>query len=512
MLLGTPTNFGSLETPILDRRSWYLGGFIQDDWNIRPGLTLNLGLRWETDTPMKDLNARMNSFDPHAINPVSGTPGVVRFVGVDGWPLLPFETDWNNFGPRIGFAWRPFGLTKTVVRGGYGIFYAHPYDRGSPTAASLGYQISSSLQTQDDGTPIPYKLSQEIPIVRDKQLELNAGFGAVPLNVATNTDVVYFDPKKRTGYSQQFNLQIQRELPGNMVAEIGYIGNLSRKLPGANLNTNQIPPQLLGPGAGRLQRPFPQFSNVSIASPSLGVSSYNAGMVKVEKRFSRGVNLLSTYTWSKFLENTTGGGSTLGDRGAVYSNYYNRRADWGPAENDIRHRFTFSSSFHLPIGKGKRFLSNHPARILFGNWSVSTVTSIQSAAPFTVHTTNNNTRAFSAGAQRADVLRDPNLPRDVRTLNRWFDTEAFAQPLEYNFGNQGVNLLRGDNIMKINASIIRSFNVGERRQLRFRGELFNALNHPDFGLAGRTFEGRGFGTVTTAYPARRVQVGLTLSY
>jgi len=250
---------------------------------------------------------------------------------------------------------------------------------------------------------------------------------------------------------------------------------------------------------------------VSIASPSLGVSNYNAGVVKVEKRFSRGVNLLSTYTWSKFLENTTGGGNTLGDRGAVYSNYYNRRADWGPAENDIRHRFTFSSSFHLPIGKGKRFLSNHPLRVVLGNWSVSTVTSIQSAAPFTVHTTSNNTQAFSAGAQRADVLRDPNLPRGERTLNRWFDTEAFAQPPQYNFGNQGVNLLRGDNIVKINASIIRSFNLGERRQLRFRGEMFNALNHPDFGLAGRTFEGRGFGTVTSAYPARRIQLGLTLT-
>jgi len=512
MLLGSPTNFVSRQTPVLDRRSWYLGGFIQDDWNLQPGLTLNLGLRWETDTPMRDVNRRMNSFDARAINPVSGTPGVVRFVGLDGWPLQPFPSDWNNFGPRFGFAWRPLGMKKTVVRGGYGIFFAHPYDRGAPTVASLGYEISLSLQTQDDGTAVPYKLSQEIPIVRDKAPVLDATFGAVPLDRPTTTNVEYFDPGKRTGYSQQFNLQIQRELPGALVTEIGYLGNLSRKLPGADLNTNQIPPALLGPGAGRLQRPFPQFSNVTIASPSLGISSYHAGVLKVEKRFARGVNLLSTYTWSKFIENTTAGAGTLGDRGAVYSNFYNRRADYGPAENDIRHRFTLASSYQLPFGRGRRFLRTHPARVLLGGWSLSTVTAIQSAAPFTVHTTSNTTQAYSAGALRADVLYDPNLPRGVRTLTRWFDTEAFAQPPTYQFGNQGVNILRGDNIVKVNCSIIRSFNVAERKQLRFRGEFFNLLNHPDFGLPARTFEGRGFGTVTTAYPARRVQVGLTLSY
>ena len=113
MLLNALSNFSQSATPILDRSSWYLAGFVQDDWTVRPGLTLNIGLRWETDTPFVDSKNRYNSFDPNAINPVSGTPGTIKFPGLNGWPSQPYNPDWNNFGPRFGFAWRPFGWAKT---------------------------------------------------------------------------------------------------------------------------------------------------------------------------------------------------------------------------------------------------------------------------------------------------------------------------------------------------------------------------------------------------------------
>ena len=116
-------------TDPLDRYSYYLAGYAQDDWKIHHDLTLNLGLRWETDTPITDRNNRMNGFDMQAVNPVSGTPGVVRFAGLDGCPSNPYETDRNNFGPRFGFAWKPFGSRKTVVRGGFGLSFAHPLTR-----------------------------------------------------------------------------------------------------------------------------------------------------------------------------------------------------------------------------------------------------------------------------------------------------------------------------------------------------------------------------------------------
>ena len=513
LLLGLLSQFQQRGTPMLDRHSWYLSGFVQDDWTVHRGLTLNIGLRWETDTPMADANDRFNMFDTKAINPVSGTPGVVKFAGVNGWRKQPWDPDWNNFGPRFGFAWRPFGLQKTVVRGGYGIFYSHPFDKGSPTAASLGFENSTTIVTNDNGVALPYSLSGGVPPTPTDKVVLDDSFGAMPLSQSATTAVTFFETNRRIGYSQQFNLQIQREFRGQTLVEVGYLGSVARKLPSDDLSINQVPPQLVGPGVGRAQRPYPQFSGVSVAVPTLGVSSYNAGVAKLQKRFSRGVNILATYTFAKLLDNCGSmGGGVLGDENSPYSNFYNRRADYGPAENDIRHRFTWSSVYQLPFGRGRAFLALHPLRHLVGNWSLGTVVTWQSGPPVTVRTQTNTTQASSAAAQRADVIRDPNLPSDQRTIYRWFDTDAFRQPATYQFGNQGVGLVRADGRVNINTSFIRNFNVTEGKQLQFRGEMFNIINHPNFGLPAHIFEGPGFGIISSARPARQIQFGLRLTF
>jgi hypothetical protein len=513
LMLGVPTNFQQRETPLLDRRTTYLGGYVQDDWTVRDGLTLNFGVRWETDTPLKDLNNRLNGFDQDAINPISGTRGVVKFAGVDGYRTQMYDADLNNFGPRFGFAWRPFGVTRTVLRGGFGIFYAHPFDRAVANVATLGYERSSALVLQDNTLGIPYTMGGGLPLRPLQSGVLDDSFGAVPLSQAPNQAVTFFETNRRTGYSQQFNLQVQHELAGRVMVELGYIGNLSRKLGSDNISINQIPPEVLGPGrTGRLYRPFPQFSNVSILAPSFGVSSYHAGVLKIQKRFSQGFNLLSTYTWSKFLDNSSGGGATLGDEGAAYSNFYNRRADWGPSENDVRHRFTFASVYQVPVGARRRYLRENPLRYVIGDWSLSSVMTIQTGAPITVQTQTNSSQANSAGAQRADVLRDPNVPGEQRTIQRWFDTTAFAQPALYTFGNQGVGLIRADGRININASVMRNFPIAERKQLQFRGEFFNLPNHPNFGNPAHQFEGAGFGIVNSARPGRQVQLGLRLTF
>lgn len=512
LLLGVPTNLAQRETPLLDRRTTYLGWFVQDDWTVRDGLTLNFGLRWETDTPLKDLNNRLNGFDQYAINPVTGGPGVVKFAGVNGFRSTMFDADLNNYGPRFGFAWRPF-RKQTVLRGGFGIFYAHPFDRAVANVATLGFERSSTLVLQDNILGVPYTMGGGLPLRPLESGKLDDSFGAVAPGQVPNQAVTFFEPYRRTGYSQQFNLQIQHELPGAMVAEISYIGNLSRKLGSDNMSINQIPPWILGPGfTGRQYRPYPQFSNVQIIAPSLGVSSYHGGMAKLQKRFSHGFNLITTYTWSKFLDNCSGGGATLGDEGAAYSNFYNRKADWGPSENDVRHRFTFSSVYQLPFGRRRAYLKSGPLRYIAGDWSVSSVMTLQSGAPITVQTQTNSTNANSAGAQRADVLRDPNLPAEQRSIRRWFDTGAFAQPALYTFGNQGVGLVRADGRININCSILRNFPIGERKQVQFRGEFFNLPNHPNFGNPAHQFEGAGFGVVNSARPARQVQLGLRLTY
>jgi len=500
-LLGFPDSFAARQTEVLDRHSWYLAGFVEDDWTIRQDLTLNLGLRWETDTPIVDVNNRMNGFDPNAINPVSGTPGIVRFAGVNGWRTNPYNTDLTNFGPRFGFAWKVLGSQKTVLRGGYGIFYAHPFDSGQPTAASLGFELSASLNSPDNGITAPFYLRDGVPGLTAQTPVLNDSFGAVPVGASPTTAVTYFDPNRETGYAQQFNLGIQRELGGSMVLEVTYLANFSRKLPSANLATNQIRPDLLGPDhKSQKDRPFPQFTNVTIVAPTLGVSNYHAGVARFEKRFSKGLNILTTYTFSKFLDNTNEAGSTLGMEGGAYSDYYNRRPDYGPSENDVRHRFTWSSVYEIPA------ITQAVRRILSG-WSVGSVITVQSGPPFTVTTQTNTSNAFSAGPQRADVLRNPNLPSSQRTLNHWFDTDAFRQPADFRFGNQAKDILRADGLVNFDFSILRTFSLSENKKLQLRGEFFNTFNHPNFGVPGRVLGSAGFGIVSSAGPGRTIQLG-----
>ena len=511
MLLGTPTDFSLRETDVLDRRSWYLAAFVQDDWTINRSLTVNFGLRWEADTPLTDTGNSMNGFDPVAINPVANRPGVVRFLGQKGF-ARPYEPDWNNFGPRVGLAWHPFGLTKTVVRSGFGVFYAHPFDNTVENTATLGFERSAQMTLQDNNLGMPYTLGGGIPVPPLARPALDDGFGAVPAGRNPTQAVTYLEPNRRTGYSLQFNFRLQHELPGRMAVEWGYIGNLSRKLPSANLQTNQIRPELLTPGSSFRDRPYPQFNGVAILAPSLGVSSYHAGVVKLEKRFSRGYNILATYTWSKTLDNCDAKSTAFGNEANAFSDYYNRRADWGPSEIDIRHRVTWSSSWQLPFGRGKALLSRHWASPVVSGWSLSGALVLQSGGPVTVTTLTNNSYSFSGGPQRADILRDPDLPASGRSLLRWFDTSAFRQPAPYTFGNQGIGHVRADGMATLNCSILRTFAPWEKKELQFRGDFFNASNHPSFVSPGQVFEGPGFGIVNGARAARQVQLGLKLMF
>ncbi len=505
MLLGFTTSFGSRETEVLDRQSRYMAGFAQDDWNVTRDLTLNIGLRWETDTAMSDKNNRGNAFDTRRSNPVSGTPGVVTVLGVDGWrEHALYTTDWNNFGPRAGFALKPFGSSKSVLRGAYGMAFAHPFDAGVPAANSLGFEKSATLNTPDNGITAPFLLRNGVNVSLATP-QRDAGFGAVRVGAQPNTAVTFFESDRRAGYSHMFNMGYQREILG----EVSFLGNLSHKLPSGNITLNQVTPERLAQIGGRTpsqtDRPYPQFSNVAIQSPSFGDSRYYAGVLRMERRFAAGYSLLGTYTWARAFNNYTDGGSLGADIG--YSNFYNRRADWGPTGNDVRQRLTMTSVYEVPVGKGRKYLSSHWAGQILGNWSLGGLFTLQSGEPFTVNTQVNNTFVNSAGAQRADVLRDPNLPNGNRTLDRWFDTGAFAQPAQFQFGNQGVNILRADGTINLDMSILRNFAVGEDKKFQFRGEFFNFTNHPNFGGPGATLNGPGFGIVSGAGPGRRIQLG-----
>ena len=347
----------------------------------------------------------------------------------------------DNFGPRFGFAWRPLHSSKTVLRGGWGLFFGHPFDHGQPYSANNGFSVSATLSTPDNGITAPFYLQNGVPAVAVAAPVLNDSYGAVAVGQAATTAITFFEPTRKTGTSAQFNLGIQRELSGNMLVSVTALGNDSRHLPGVNMPIDQISPSVLGSSCDtQACRPYPQFNGVSLIVPSLGSANYYAGVVRFQKRFSRGVTFDASYTWSSFLDNTDEGGGILGQNNGPYSNFYNRHADYGKSNNDIPQSLIFNWIYELPFGAGKHWLATSPARYALGGWTVGSVTTIRSGPPITVITNTSNTNAFSSGSQRANVTGDPNLPAGQRTVAKWSHTERL-QPATFNFGNEGVGIV-----------------------------------------------------------------------
>lgn len=510
-LTGYGNTFSLRDTDQLDRYSWYYSTFFQDDWKVTPSLTLNLGVRWETDTPMADRNNAMSGFDPNAINPVSGTPGVVRFAGVNGFPEQAYQSDWNNFGPRFGFAWQP-GAKKWVLRGGFGIFFEHPLTHAAANANTLGFETSANLNSPDNGVTPAF-------IFRNGIQGLNIGspvrddrFGAVRVGQATTTAVTFFEPDRPTGYAMQYNFGIQRELGSNMVAEVSYLGNLGRKMPNSDLTINQVPPELMGPGNAQARRPYPQFSNVSVRLPAIGSMNYHAALFKLEKRLSHGLSFNTTYTWSRNIGNIDHENiADVGDN-QLYQNFYDRSLDKGPNAIDIVHRFTLSSVYDLPWGKGRQWMQSGVLSQVLGGWTLGSIASAQTGGPFTVVMNADTSNAFPAGTQRPNVLRDPNLPVSERTVEQWFDTAAFAAAPANTFGNAGRGILRADGRINFDFSLNKRFYLGERLITKLTGEFFNAFNHADFAPPNRALGNPAFGTIGDATDGRIVQLGLEFTF
>jgi outer membrane receptor protein involved in Fe transport len=506
------------------------GLFVQDDFKVTPRLTLNLGLRWDVDSPRKtDPNAQ-NSFDPTAINPVSGTPGVVTFSGLNGKGAYAHQWDLNNFGPRFGFAWSP--TNKWVVRGGGAVLFTPEYDSATPTVANLGYGTTGAVQgVYNAGTGIlsPAFQISSIPVfwVSPTSADLTPGFGAVPVGQKATTVVQYFDPNHVNGHLYQASFGIQREFGNNWLLDVSYLGTFGHGLPvtnnaGGQYSINQVPTALLAqananPALAQTLRPFPQFQNVQILDPNIGASKYNGGNVGIQKRYSRGFQLQANYTWSKFQDNADGRQELAGFPGDnSYTDYYNPQSNWGLSGNDIRHRLIVSTLYELPFGRGKKFGTDSDLLDeVIGGWTVGTIAELHTGTPLTVLDAVNNTNSFSDGV-RPNLVGDPNLSSDKRTAAQWFNTAAFALPTpKYLFGNAPRTFGSGPGTVQVDASLLKNFRIVEGTNLQFRAEALNVLNHGNWGNPGMLFGSATFGKVTglqSGNQSRILQLALHLEF
>jgi Carboxypeptidase regulatory-like domain/TonB dependent receptor len=503
--------------------------FVQDNWKVTQRLTVNLGLRWDLDSPRKTDPNSQNSFNPTAINPVSGTPGIVTFAGLNGTSVYANQWDLNNFGPRVGFAWSPHD--NWAVRGGFGVLYTGEYASGTPQEATLGYGTNGAATgvfNSNAGIFTPAFQLSSIPVFwsTPTAADLTPGFGAAAPGQPAHTVVNYWAHDHVNGYIYQSSFGIQRQFSGNLLLDLSYLGTFGHSLPvwsggTGQYSINQVPDADLplvaaNPAIAQSLRPFPQFQNVQILDPNIGASKYNGVNVGVQKRYSHGLQFQANYTYSKYEDNADSYQELAAYPGDnSFTDYYNPKSRWGLSGSDIRHRLIVSTIYELPIGYGKAWApSSALLQQVVGGWSFGTVAELHTGTPLSPVDAVNNTGSFSDGV-RPNLAGNPVLSGDQRTAAQWFNTAAFQQNPAYTFGNAPRTFGTGPGTAQVDASLLKSFRLHESTNLQFRAEGLNVLNHANWANPNTLFGSPLFGRVTglqSGNQSRILQVALHLTF
>jgi hypothetical protein len=540
-LLGIPA--GSMSrTASFATQDKFFGFFLQDDFKLSPRLTLNLGLRYERETPITERYNRLvagfafNQPNPleaaaqanYARNPIPELPtaqfrvlGGLQFVNQGGNERSPFKGEKNNFLPRLGLAWQP--MDKLVLRGGYGIFYD-----------TLGVNTTAPIQTGfSQSTPIQASLDNGVSYVATFANPFPNGLIAPPgasAGLLTNIgqSVSFFDPNLKHAYAQRWSLGLQYELPFGFVVDSAYVGNRGTRIavtrnynatPNRYLSTlptrdqttiNFLSQQFPSPFRGlnsifgnnisreQLLRPFPHFGAVNVEQP-IGYSWYHSMQSKIEKRFAQGLTFQLAHTWSKQMDATE----------------FLNAGDPLPYETisggDRTHRVAASGIVELPFGKGRKFASDLPrwADAFVGGWQIAYVMQRQSGPPI----------GFGNVIFTGDI-QNIVLPKDQRDVDRWFNIDAgfnrnAAQQLASNLRTFPLrfNGLRGDDQQRWDFSLSKKFIITERVNANFRAEAFNAFNHVNFSTPSTNPTDTNFGRITgTQSAARTWQFALKVTY
>jgi hypothetical protein len=517
----------------------YYAGYFQDSWRVNSRLTVNAGVRYELQKGRTERFNRYNYFDFNAPNPLGqrvGLPlrGGLVFVTEDDRGL--WKTDRLDLAPRIGISLK---LTdRIVVRSGYGIFYPQTVGSG-PNNGADGFSTTTQWVASRGGdginpqnllrNPFPEGVTQ--PVGRSRGLETLVG-----------ETITGWQREHPSGYIQNYSFDLQYEINRGTVIELGYAGNQSRKLLyGATRNANQLPTNLLAMGsaldqpvanpfsgvittgvlsgatvpAHRLLRPYPHFVAMNLPVDTPGASaSFNALTAKLTKQFSGGLSLLSTYQWSKAIDDAS---ETQGwELSDTFRDYYNQSVERSISGHDVPQSWVTALVYELPVGKGRRLGTDlHPvADALLGGWQVSTIIRVNSGLPLQV-TAANNLSPYGFAVQRPNIANLNELEIPSRSPERWFNTAAFTAPAAFTVGAapRWFPNLRFDTARHSDFAIQKNFLSRERVRTQFRAEFFNVTNTPQFGRADTNQASGSFGSVSgTINPPRNVQLGLKINF
>ena len=497
--------------------------FVQDDWRLSDRVTVNAGVRYTLNFPSTEENNQVAVFNLQTQQ--------LEYLGRDGQPRAARELHTLNLGPRFGIVARI--TDRTVVRTGYGLVWIEMAGITTPfTTPVFPFLQTVSQRTLDNITPA-FTLAAG-PSVEPIPLTPDAGLGQGVFSV---------DRDLGSGYVQQWNTSLQRELTANLVVEVAYVGSKITRVGLPDTNLNQLTVDQLAQGTPLLQRvpnPFfgtiprssslgdptitraqllktyPQYTTVSLYRNNVGTTIYHGFYTKLEQRFTAGLSYLVSYTRSKLMDDASSvfDASILTGPVANFpvADSFNRRLERDYSAGDIPHVFVASGVWDIPWGTNRRNHASGFAGALVNDWTLTGVITLQSGLPIAIAQTTNNNAFAGFGTQRPNLIGDPTLPADERSVSRWFDTSAFAAAPQFTIGTSSRNPLRGPSYRNLDVAMMRRVPLTKKNALEVRAEVFNVTNTPPLGAPNATVGSAAFGTITTAGDPRVVQFALKLIF
>jgi hypothetical protein len=498
--------------------------FLQDDWKVSPRLTLNLGARWTLHFPSTEKNNQGAVFNLATQQ--------LDYFGQNGNSRSARELHYDNVAPRIGFSF--LATPKTVVRSGFGIVFIDQSGITTPFTTPQFPFIQNVQQKTQDSVNAAFALSSG-PSVAPIPFTPDAGLG----------QSVYTAKKTAgSGYVQQWNLAVQRQITNNMSAEIAYVGShiVHVGIPDSNLNQlttaqlaqgSSLLTQVTNPYFGQipasssigtktvsqaqLLKPYPRFLNVATYRNNSGTTNYNALEAKVEQRFSHGISFLLAYTHSKLIDDASSVFSSTvlsspNTSSLVAADTFRPYLERDSSNGDMPNVTSFSGIYDLPAGRGHRFASTGVGNALLGGWELNTILSLQSGMPVTVTQATNNNSFAGFALQRPNIVGNPSLPASQRTPARYFNTAAFATAPQFVIGTASRNPARGPAYRDLDLALVKHTKLIEGTEMEFRAEMFDVTNTPEFAQPNGSFGAAAFGSITsTTTDPRVVQFALRLS-